>query len=317
MQYHLYAVASLQSIAVTTHLSTPTDLNSEAVQAMSKPTIMYVGQPIMGAHAAWAEFAPKFNILTYDLGSKQEAIQAFSPGGKYSTIDGIIRPNLADNMLPPLDKEFISHLPPTLKIVSYCSHGYDQQDTQELEKKGIWFCNGAGGATESTADVGLFLILAVFRYTTFCEMKVRMSGKADWFDVDALCNTSHEPGGKILGIVGMGDIGTAVARRAKALGMAIHYFNRSRKIAAEEALGGAVYHDNVESLLRVSDCVLLACPHTAQTHELINGDTLAMMKRGSRVVNIARGKCIDEEALVQALESGHISSAGLDVFYDE
>lgn len=284
---------------------------------MSTPKILYVGRPIVFAHEAWADFKEKFDIVVYDSQSKSELITAFAGGGKYSKIDGIIRPNAALNPFPPLDKDLISHLPPSCKIVSSHNHGYDGEDVLELERRGIWYCNGAGGATESTADIGLFLILATFRFTTFGEMTLREKGSADWFNVEDICSQSHEPGGKVLGIVGMGDIGAAVAKRAQAIGMTIHYFNRRRRPIVEESLGGATYHETVSSLLKVSDCVMLACPHTAETHRLLDATTLRMMKRGSRVVNIGRGKCIDEDALASALEDGHISSAGLDVFYDE
>lgn len=284
---------------------------------MSKPTLLYVGRPIVFAHDAWAKFEKQFSIVTYDLQSKSELIEALSEGGKYSKIDGIIRPNASPNPLPPLDKELINHLPTSCKIVASFNHGYDGEDVLELERKGIWYCNSAGGATESTADIGLFLILAVFRFTTAMEMTLREKKSAEWFNVEKICAESYTPSGKVLGIVGLGDIGAAVAKRAQAIGMTIHYFNRTRRPLVEQTLGSATYHDSVESLLRTSDCVLLACPHTHETHQLLNRSTFHMMKPGSRVVNIGRGKCIDEEALACALEEGHISSAGLDVFYDE
>lgn len=291
--------------------------SNHPTHTMTKPTILYVGQPIMFAHDAWARFEKKFNVLTYDLQSKAEVIEAFSEGGKFSKIDGIVRPNLATNMLPALDKELIAHLPPSCKIVSYCNHGYDGEDTGELQRKGVWYCNGAGGATESTADIALFLILSVFRFTTFCELTLREKRTADWFHVEDMCNRSHEPSGKMLGVIGLGDIGAAAAMRARALGMTIQYFNRTRKPALEKSLGDAIYHNSVESLLKVSDCILITCPHTPQTHHLLNQETLKLMKKGSRVVNVGRGKCIDGEALADALDEGHISSAGLDVFHDE
>lgn len=294
---------------------TGTAPNSRA--AMAKPTILYVGRPIVYAHEAWADFEKHFTIVTYDAESRSELVEALSPGGKYCSIDGIFRPNAPQNPLPILDKELISHIPPSCKIVSSSNHGYDGEDVAELERKGIWYCNGAGGATESTADIGLFLILATFRFTTFGEMALRENKSADWFSVEGICSESYAPGGKVLGIVGMGEIGEAVAKRALATGMKIHYFNRSKRPFAEQAIGTATYHGSLESLLRVSDCVLLACPHTPETHQLLNRETFQVMKRGSRVVNIGRGKCIDEEALASALEDGHISSAGLDVFYDE
>lgn len=138
-----------------------------------------------------------------------------------------------------------------------------------------------------------------------------------YFAVEDTCNISHDPRGHVLGVVGLREIGAAAASRAVALGMSIHYFNRRCRQEIEQSLGGSVYHEDLESLLKVSDCVLLACPHSAQTHHLLNYETFKLMKKGSRVVNIGRGKCIDEEALADAIGQGIISSAGLDVFHDE
>ncbi|KAH6688504.1 hypothetical protein F5X68DRAFT_268456 [Plectosphaerella plurivora] len=285
---------------------------------MTKPVILYVGQPILFAHDAWAKFQSSFEILPYDVKSRDELVAAFAEGGRYSRIEGIMRPNMAANMLPPLDEELVALLPSTCRIVAYCNHGYDGQDVGALERRGIWYCNSAGGCTDSTADVGLFLVIAAFRFTSFCELTLRENGNANWFDIQDVVNTAREPGGKVLGIIGMGDVGAAVARRVQAMGMIVHYYNRRRRPDAEAALGaGVVYHDTVEGLLRAADCVLLACPHTPETHHLLDGTTISLMKKGSRVVNIGRGKCIDEEALVEALEDGHIASAGLDVFHDE
>ncbi|KAI1121353.1 hypothetical protein F5Y10DRAFT_288507 [Nemania abortiva] len=283
----------------------------------SKPKVLYMGHPIMYAHEEWLSFKEKFDIVSYDVQSREEAMKAFAEGGKYSDVEAIMRPSLASNILPSLDEELVQSLPSSLKIISYCNHGYDGEDTEALERRGIWYCNGAGGATSATADIALFLILAVFRYTTFCEAVLRDNKSADWFLVEDVVMASHDPAGHVLGIIGMGGIGEAVARRARSLGMNIHYHNRKRRPETEAALGDAVFHDTIESLLRVTDCIVVACPHTPNTHHLLNEKTLRFMKRGSRVVNVGRGKIIDEAALVAALEDGHISSAGLDVFYDE
>lgn len=141
-----------------------------------------------------------------------------------------------------------------------------------------------------------------------------------FFDIEErAAKSAHNPRGRVLGIVGMGAVGSAVARRALAVGMEIHYFSRTRKDGAFERgeLGGAVYHADVGSLLRVADCVLLACPHTPETHHLLDAEAFGMMKRGVRVVNIARGKCIDEDALVDAIDDGIVAGSGLDVYHDE
>ncbi|EER27635.1 hypothetical protein D8B26_006273 [Coccidioides posadasii str. Silveira] len=286
-----------------------------------KPTLLYVGEPIRGPNRErWARFRENFNILTYTRTTKEDLLASLKPGGRYSQIDGIIRPcNTGNNNLPRFNKEFISHLPLSLKIISSSNHGYEREDTEELGRRGIWYCNGAGAANDSTGDIALLLIIAAFRYTSFCENNLRTTRKGDYFAVeDAVAPTSVNPRDKILGIVGMGEVGRAVSVRAKALGMKIHYFSRTRKSPkVEREAGVAEYHATLESLLKVADCVLLACPHSPETHHLLNKDTFKLMKRGVRVVNVARGKCIDEEALADAIDEGIVVGAGLDVYHDE
>ncbi|EEP79091.1 predicted protein [Uncinocarpus reesii 1704] len=288
--------------------------------AVEKPTLLVVGAPIREPNRGkWAKFCQNFNILTYTRTTKEDLLNSLKPGGKYSQIDGIIRPSNTHNNLPRFNKEFISHLPPSLKIISSVNHGYDREDTEELGRRGIWYCNGAGGANDSTADTALFLIIAAFRNTTFCEHTLRTRRSGDYFTIEKeVAETSHNPRDKILGIVGMGQVGVATAVRAKALGMKIHYFTRTRKPAeVEQEAGGAVYHSTLESMLRIADCVLLACPHSPETHHLLNKNIFKLMKKGVRVVNVARGKCIDEEALVDAIDDGIVAGVGLDVYHDE
>ncbi|KAM6530433.1 hypothetical protein FALCPG4_008561 [Fusarium falciforme] len=114
-------------------------------------------------------------------------------------------------MLHPLDSELVGHLPSSCKIVSYCSRGYDGEDVGALEQRGIRYCNGAGSATESTAKIGLFLILAIFRFASFGELTLREKGEARQFHVQDICAEAHESGGKVLRIVRMGGTGTVVA----------------------------------------------------------------------------------------------------------
>ncbi|KAF3479405.1 D-mandelate dehydrogenase [Arthroderma uncinatum] len=287
---------------------------------MGKPTILYVGNPIRFSRERWAELEKRCNVLYYSKLPLSELIEAFSEGGKYSTVDGILRPNnTLTNNLPLFNKELIPHLPPSLKIIASVNHGYDGQDTEELARHKIWYCNGAGAANDSTADLALFLIIATFRRTSFCEHKVRSLRRGNYYDIeDEVAEIAHNPHGKVLGIVGLGEIGQAVATRALALGMKIHYFGRSKKTSAVESkLGGAVYHSELKGLLEVTDCLLLACPHTPETHHLLNSETFKLMKRGVRVINVGRGKCVDEEALADAIDEGIVSSAGLDVYQDE
>ncbi|KAM5458267.1 putative glyoxylate reductase [Microsporum audouinii] len=285
-----------------------------------KPTVLYIGNPIRWHTERWAELEKRCNVLYYTKLPLPELIEALGEGGKYSTIDAVFRPsNTLANGFPLFDKELIPHLPPSLKIIASVNHGYDGEDTEALAQRKIWYCNGAGAANDSTADLALFLIIATFRRLSFCEHTVRSLRRGDFYDIqDKVVDVAQNPHGKVLGIVGMGEIGQAVATRAIALGMEIHYFGRKRKSEElESRLGGAVYHSELGSLLGVADCLLLACPLTPETHHLLNSKTFGMMKRGVRVINVGRGKCVDEEALADALDEGIVSAAGLDVYQEE
>ncbi|PGH01107.1 hypothetical protein GX51_05422 [Blastomyces parvus] len=286
-----------------------------------KPSILYAGRPIRYATSQWEKFQQNFTIIPYTSRSKAEFVQGLQPGGPYSTINGILRPAISDphTDLPLLDKELISHLPTSCKIIASVNHGYDGIDTEELGRRGVWYCNGAGAANDSTADLALFLILAAFRYTTFSEGRLREMRAARYFNVEGdVVPYANTPRNRILGVVGMGGIGVEISIRARAVGMQIHYFSRTRKGAdVEGLLGGAVYHPTLKEMLAVADCVVLACPHTPETHHILNRETFAAMKKGVRIVNIGRGKCIDEDALADAIEDGTVAGAGLDVYHDE
>ena len=129
---------------------------------------------------------------------------------------------------------------------------------------------------------------------------------------------SQNPSGRVLGVVGMGEIGTAAAKRALGLGMSIRYHSRSRKaISLEESVGGAVHHAYLYEMLPLVDCVLVACPHSPATHHIIGAKAFKAMKRGTRLVNVGRGQCVDEAALVEAMDDEIIAGVGLDVYHNE
>src|SRR5699024_2638887 len=141
-----------------------------ATMASSKPNILYFGRPIHQVTPLWNRLQENCNILFYDLDSDEELLAAFGPDGKYSHIDGIMRPSNTDvRNLPTLTKEVISHLPPNMKIIASTNHGYEDEDTEELARRGIWYFTSAGGASDSTADIAIFLIIGAFRLTTYCE----------------------------------------------------------------------------------------------------------------------------------------------------
>jgi lactate dehydrogenase-like 2-hydroxyacid dehydrogenase len=184
---------------------------------------------------------------------------------------------------------------------------------------GIWYTNGAGAVDEATSDIALYLIIATFRLTTKGEIAAR-SGSAERYQAvhNELGHIARNPRGKILGCVGLGMIGAATARKVRgSIGMDVHYYDPVRAPKHVEEELHLTYHEELDELLAIADCVNVSVPLLPQTMHLINKETIGKMKDGVRIVNTARGKVVDEEAIVEGLKSGKIFSAGLDVHYTE
>ena len=202
---------------------------------------------------------------------------------------------------------------PKLEVISTISVGYDNIPVDELTRRGIMLCNTPDVLTETTADTGFTLIMATAR---------RVVELAEWVKADqwqasvgpALYGSDVH--GKTLGMVGFGRIGQAVAKRgALGFGMKVLYSNASPKPAIEQQLGAT--RRELDELLAESDFVCVTVPLTAETERLIGAQQFALMKRSAIFINIARGKVVDESALINALENGVIKAAGLDVFEQE
>lgn len=202
---------------------------------------------------------------------------------------------------------------PNLEVISTISVGYDNIPVDELTRRGIMLCNTPDVLTETTADTGFTLIMATAR---------RVVELAEWVKADqwqasvgpALYGSDVH--GKTLGMVGFGRIGQAVAKRgALGFGMKVLYSNASPKPAIEQQLGAT--RRELDELLAESDFVCVTVPLTAETERLIGAQQFALMKRTAIFINIARGKVVDESALINALENGVIKAAGLDVFEQE
>lgn len=217
------------------------------------------------------------------------------------------------------DSELISLLPPSVRIFASAGAGFNWADVDILGQKKIWYSNGAGASDEAVSDTALYMILSVFRNFTRSQLAARTADPEMFTATHKLIATiSQNPRDHILGIVGFGNISKKLAFKAHmALGMKIHYFDIVRADSKEEAELGATYHESLESLLKVADCVTLHTPLNKHTQDLIDTKALSIMKPGSRLVNTARGEVLKENDLIQALESGHISAAALDVHYNE
>lgn len=212
-----------------------------------------------------------------------------------------------------VDAELLDAAGPQLKVVSNVAVGYDNIDVPACAERGIIATNTPGVLTEATADIAFGLILMATRRLGEGERLIRAGQPWKW-GMFFLLGSSLQ--GKTLGIVGMGGIGIATARRAKAFGMEIVYQSRSEiDPAIADELGAR--HVELDELLAVSDVVSLHCPYGPNTHHLIGAEQLAAMKDTAYLVNTARGPIIDEAALALALRENQIAGAGLDVFEQE
>ncbi len=224
----------------------------------------------------------------------------------------------ADVLVPTvtdrIDAEIIAAAGPNLRLIANFGTGVDHIDLEAARARGITVTNTPGVLTEDTADMVMALILSVPRRLAEGEKLVRAGAWAGWSPTGML---GHRIGGKRLGILGMGRIGQAVAHRARAFGLSIHYHNRKRLPDAVERPLEATWWPTVEAMLERMDIVSLNCPETAETHHLINDSRIRLMPRHAYLINAARGALVDEAALVAALERGGIAGAGLDVFERE
>jgi glyoxylate reductase len=202
---------------------------------------------------------------------------------------------------------------PRLRVVANVAVGYNNIDVPACESRGVVVTNTPGVLTEATADLAMALILMSTRRLGEGERVIRSGEPWKWGMFMLLGRSIH---GRRLGIVGMGSIGVAVAERARAFGMEIVYHNRRAVEAEVEAALGARLVD-LDELLATSDIVSLNCPYTPETHHLIDADALRHMASSAYLINTARGPIVDEAALVDALRSGEIAGAGLDVFEHE
>lgn len=212
-----------------------------------------------------------------------------------------------------VDDAFLDAAGPQLKVVANVAVGYNNIDVAACAGRGVVCTNTPGVLTEATADIAMGLVLMVTRRLGEGERVIRSNTPWQWGMFYMLGSGIQ---GRQLGIVGMGDIGTAMARRAKAFGMTIAYSNRKPVDPSSEAELGAQFM-SLDELLTTSDVVSINCPYSPATHHLIGERELSMMKPTSFLVNTARGPIVDEAALVHALQHCQISGAGLDVFEHE
>ena len=219
---------------------------------------------------------------------------------------------LVSSITDRIDADLIARLPRSVKLVAQFGNGFDNIDIDAAYAAGLTVTNTPSVLTEDTADMAVMLMLALpRRLVEGAGVLPREGGWPGWSPTWMLGRRLR---GKALGIIGMGRIGTAVASRARAFGLNIHYFSRSRRPPAVEAPLEATYWPSLDAMVSEVDILSLHTPHTRDTFHILNAARLGRMRQDAFVVNVSRPELIDEEALVAGIESGHLSGAALDVF---
>ena len=244
-----------------------------------------------------------------------EAIINFEDG--LQSADDLVAMSARVDAILPCHSEIFSaqvaaRLDPRLKIIANHSVGVDHCDLPALKARAITVTNTPDVLSDATAEIAMLLLLGAARRAPEGDQMVRTGAWKTW---SPSFMVGKQVSGHTLGIIGMGRVGQVMARRARGFDMAIHYFNRNRLPGDLEQ--GAQFHDTVESLLAVSDFLSLHCPATPQTTGMMDKQHFDLLPDGAIIVNTARGALIDETALLDALASGKVASAGLDCFVTE
>ncbi|PYI05350.1 hypothetical protein BO78DRAFT_447718 [Aspergillus sclerotiicarbonarius CBS 121057] len=286
---------------------------------MAKYKVLHIGDPIKYNHDIYARFASEFDLIQPSAAERErDAFKQALKERRWGDFDAIFRPfwNTGGEM-GRWDEELISLLPSSVKIVASAGAGYDWADVDVFAKYGIIYCNGAAASSESVADISLFLILSVFRNLRWSHAAAHSLNPTQFLDAHTNSPLSaRNPSTQTLGIIGLGQIGYTIARKVHAaFNMRILYHDIIRKPTELEKAVNATYIPTLEELLGSVDCVVVSTPFAGRT--LMDRATFGKMKRGARFVNVARGGLVDEEALVEAVESGQVSAVGMDVHANE
>ncbi|CAG8000076.1 unnamed protein product [Penicillium olsonii] len=275
-----------------------------------KPKVLLIGG-IEHAQSAWDALGQLAELVEPKATNRAEFIKECKDG-KFDGVIALYRTIGSVNLTGLVDEELLGVLPKSLRYIAHCGAGYDQVDVHACSARSppIRVSNVPTVVDDATADVNMFLILGALR-----NFNTGMNGlrQGKWRG-NPSPPRGHDPQGKVLGILGMGGIGRNLKKKAEAFGMKVIYHNRRE--LSDEMSAGAQYV-SFDELLSISDVVSLNLPLNKNTRHIISRAEFAKMKDGVVVVNTARGAVMDEAALVEALDSGKVFSAGLDVFEEE
>lgn len=249
-------------------------------------------------------------IIYVDAPDRATFLADCKPGGKYAGAVGIYRENESAKKIGAFDKEIINGLPSSVKWIAHNGAGYDPVDVHACIARGIYLSNTPGAVDDATATTALYLIISTLRQYAIAERSLR----ALKWKPSGLNTKTHDVSGRTLAILGLGGIGMRLAELVQSFPMRVIYHSR-RKVA--EAPTYCEYFENVDEMLKQTDVLSVHVPLRKETEGLVGEKMIRTLKPGAIIINTARGKVIDEEALIRALEDGHLSAAGLDVFPNE
>ncbi|PPQ83357.1 hypothetical protein CVT24_001912 [Panaeolus cyanescens] len=250
------------------------------------------------------------DIVWVDSPDRKSFLAEFGPGGKYENTVAIYRENDSAAKLGVFDKALIDGLPSTVRWIAHNGAGYDPVDVHACKARGIYLSNTPGAVDDATATTALYLLLSTMRQYSVAERSLR----ALTWKPAGLNKRSHDITGKTLAILGLGGIGTRLAHLVQGFPMRVIYHSRNKN---PDAPSFCEYFANVEEMLAQADVLSVHVPLRAETVGLVGEKMIRALKPGAIIINTARGKVIDEDALIRALEDGHLAAAGLDVFPNE
>ncbi|EKM81100.1 hypothetical protein AGABI1DRAFT_99187 [Agaricus bisporus var. burnettii JB137-S8] len=276
----------------------------------TRPKILICSQLVWAQKEVQDLLGDISDIIYMDSKSRASFLAECKPGGKYDGIVGIYRENESAEAIGKYDKELINSLPSSVKWIAHNGAGYDPVDVHACKARGIYLSNTPGAVDDATATTALYLLLSTMRQFSFSEQSLR----AHKWKPAGINRLSHDLTGRTLAILGLGGIGRRLADLVQPFPMRVIYHSR-RPVA--DAPSHYEYFANVEEMLAQTDVLSVHVPLRKETEGLVGEKWIRALKPGAIIINTARGKVIDEQALIRALKDGHLAAAGLDVFPNE
>ncbi|WWC64962.1 uncharacterized protein I303_107576 [Kwoniella dejecticola CBS 10117] len=274
------------------------------------PKVLLMGELYWAGKDAEQLLGGIADVVSMESSSREELFKDFASGGRYSDVVAIYHEHLSDKITGHPDTDFMNALPSSCKWFAHKGAGYDSVDVHTAKSRGIGVSNTPGAVDEATATTAVFLLIATMRRFSQCEAVLRAGG----FVAKGVEESARDLSGKTVGILGMGGIGLQMANYIRPFGCNLVYHNRKPNALAPPDVK---YIADLYDMLGQVDVLMVSIPLSEKTRGFIGEKEIRAMKKGSIIVNTARGPVIDEEAMIKALQDGHLGSVGLDVFVKE